>query len=61
MKELRDYRLEDDRPEMIKVASCWNCNSEIYHGDYAYKIDGVLYCEKCIRESREEMDIERFI
>lgn len=40
---------------------CDCCGSEIYDGDYYYEIDGNIYCNRCIKESKmiAEVDYER--
>lgn len=45
---VRDYRLEDDRPEMILVDKCDICGGEIYDGDTILKYNGEVLCDDCI-------------
>ena len=49
-QEIPDYRLEDDREEPLRVATCIRCQEPIYDGDVILDLDGDLYCEDC-RES----------
>ena len=37
------------------VRECEGCEKE-FHAASLYKIDGSIYCEKCIRETVEQMD-----
>ena len=41
-----------DRQNESPVAYCCFCGCELYECDYAFLIDGMIYCEDCI-ESRK--------
>lgn len=40
-----------DGPELF--GRCIDCKAKIYEGDDCYIIDGVLFCEECIRKYRK--------
>lgn len=46
-------RREVDYDKWLKTRNmCFSCGDYITE-DYAYRIDGHLYCQNCIKESRE--------
>ena len=49
-------KLDREQAEREKNApKCCMCERPIY-GEYAYVIDGGLYCEACVNESKEYVD-----
>lgn len=37
------------------VAWCWECNTPLYYGDRAYKVEGEYYCPECIDKAEVKM------
>lgn len=49
--ERRNRKYEENCPR------CYNCDEPIYD-DYAYEIDGNLYCEECIESFRVPVEVD---
>lgn len=54
------YRHEHNKAERLrKYPVCHACGEHI-QGDYRYRIDGVVYCEDCMRDIFEECNEPEF-
>ena len=44
-------------PEPVEVYECDECGCGIREGEYVFKLGDQVYCEECIRNSREEVEL----
>ena len=52
-----DKWLTEDPKDTIPVHICKH-GCEIYEGDTYYEIDGVIYCENCVKEGEREAEAD---
>lgn len=43
-------------PEPLPVCNCEWCGKDIYAGDTAYRISGLIVCHACIEDERFEVE-----
>ncbi len=53
-----DKWLTEDPRDAIKPVHICKHECEIYEGDTYYEIDGVIYCENCVKEGEKVAEIE---
>lgn len=46
------YLTHDPREDEEPVEACTDCGDAIYEGESYYKVDGVVYCEKCMQKMK---------
>ncbi|MEA4919344.1 MAG: hypothetical protein VB078_00250 [Clostridiaceae bacterium] len=55
--QLERAYLEPPEPKMSRLR-CYECGEQIPCGGTYYLIDGIAYCENCIKDAREYADEE---
>lgn len=57
-----DIHLENEtakhNSESHPVTKCYECDCDLYGGDDCYYIEGVYYCEDCIKDKLVTLDFE---